>query len=52
MKTVVPETLGLLSGRLDRINRAMQGYVDQGRIPGAITVVARRGEVAHAGCVG
>jgi CubicO group peptidase (beta-lactamase class C family) len=52
MKTVVPETLGLDSERLGRINRAMQGYVDQGKLPGAITIVARRGEIAHAGCVG
>jgi CubicO group peptidase (beta-lactamase class C family) len=52
MKTVVPETLGLDSERLGRINRAMQGYVDQGKLPGAITVVARRGEIAHAECVG
>jgi CubicO group peptidase (beta-lactamase class C family) len=52
MKMAVPETLGLDSGRLGRINRAMQRYVDQGRLPGAITIVARRGEIAHAECVG
>jgi len=52
MEMVVPETLGLDSERLGRINRVMQGYVDQGRLPGAITVVARRGEIAYAECVG
>jgi CubicO group peptidase (beta-lactamase class C family) len=52
MEKVVPETLGLDSERLGRINRAMQGYVDQGRLSGAITIVARRGEIAHAECVG
>jgi CubicO group peptidase (beta-lactamase class C family) len=52
METVVPETLGLDSERLGRINRVMQGYVDQGRLSGAITIVARRGEIAHAECVG
>jgi CubicO group peptidase (beta-lactamase class C family) len=52
VKTVVPEKLGFDSERLDRINRVMQGYVDQGRLPGAITIVARRGEIAHAECVG
>jgi CubicO group peptidase (beta-lactamase class C family) len=30
----------------------MQGYVDQGRLSGAITIVARRGEIAHVECVG
>jgi CubicO group peptidase (beta-lactamase class C family) len=52
MEMVVPETLGLDSERLGRINRAMQGYVDQGRLSGAITIVARRGEIAHVECVG
>jgi len=52
MKTVLPETLGFDSERLGRINEVMQSYVDQGRIPGALTIVARRGEVAHAECVG
>ena len=52
MEKVVPETLGLDSERLGRINRTMQGYVDQGQLSGAITVVARRGEIAHAECVG
>jgi CubicO group peptidase (beta-lactamase class C family) len=52
VKMAVPETLGLDSERLGRINRAMQGYVDQGRLSGAITIVARRGEIAHAECVG
>ena len=52
VKKVVPETLGFDSERLGRISRTMQGYVDQGKLPGAITVVARRGEIAHAECFG
>jgi len=52
MEMAAPETLGLDSERLGRINRTMQGYVDQGRLSGAITIVARRGEIAHAESVG
>jgi CubicO group peptidase (beta-lactamase class C family) len=52
METVVPETVGLSSDRLKRINRAMQANVDRGKLPGLITMVARRGKIAHAECFG
>ena len=40
-----PEKLGLSSGRLARIKTWMQGYVDDGKLPGATTLVARHGKV-------
>jgi CubicO group peptidase (beta-lactamase class C family) len=52
METVTPETVGLSSDRLNRICRAMQAHVDRGKLPGLITIVARRGQIAHAGCFG
>jgi CubicO group peptidase (beta-lactamase class C family) len=52
MNIVTPESVGLSSARLDRIGTATQGYVDQGRPPGLITAVARRGKVAHFECYG
>src|SRR5438067_10941163 len=42
-----PEEVGLSSERLQRINEVVQRYVDSGQITGAVTVVARRGKVAH-----
>jgi len=42
-----PEALGLSSERLQRINLMIQRYMDDGEISGAITMVARRGKVAH-----
>ena len=39
--------LGFSVGRLARITDWMQGYLEAGRLPGAITLVARRGEVAY-----
>src|SRR3954464_804348 len=42
-----PEDVGLSSERLQRINEAVQRYIDSGQITGAVTVVARRGKIAH-----
>ncbi len=47
MQTVKPESVGLSSTRLKRIEAAMQGYIDRGQLAGGITVLMRRGEVAH-----
>jgi CubicO group peptidase (beta-lactamase class C family) len=42
-----PEAVGLSSERLQRINQTIQRYMDGGEISGAITMVSRRGKVAH-----
>jgi len=42
-----PEMVGLSSARLARIGEVMQRYVDEGRLGGAVTLVARGGKVAH-----
>lgn len=42
-----PERLGFDRGRLGRIRDWMQRYVDQGRFPGAATLIARQGEIAY-----
>ena len=42
-----PEALGLSSERLQRINQMIQGYIERAEITGAITMVSRRGKVAH-----
>jgi CubicO group peptidase (beta-lactamase class C family) len=52
MNTVVSDTVGISSARLDRIRTVMQSYVDQGKLPGAVTMIARRGQVVHAECFG
>jgi CubicO group peptidase (beta-lactamase class C family) len=53
MKTTRPETLGLSSERLKRIDQHFhQKYVASGKLPFAMTLVARRGEVAHLGFSG
>ncbi len=42
-----PEDVGLSSERLQRINDVVRQYIDSGQISGAVTVVSRRGHVAH-----
>ncbi len=47
-----PEILGLASTRLARINTHMQRYVDDGKMAGIVTLIARRGQIAHLSCTG
>jgi CubicO group peptidase (beta-lactamase class C family) len=47
-----PEAVGLSSERLARLNAVMKRYVDEGRIAGVVTLVARGGRVAHLEAVG
>lgn len=42
-----PEDVGLSSARLLRINDVVQRYIDAQEVSGAVTVVARKGRVAH-----
>src|SRR5690349_2708399 len=42
-----PEEVGLSSARLENVRRLVQGYVDAGKYPGALSLVARRGKVVH-----
>jgi len=43
----VPEEVGMSSKRLDRIRPIMQAYVDQKKIAGLSTMIARKGKVVH-----
>ena len=47
-----PEDLGFSGKRLERINATMQHYVDEKKLAGVITLVARRGAVVHLGKCG
>ena len=42
-----PDDVGLSAKRLERIGEVIQRAIDADRISGAVTVVARRGQVAH-----
>jgi CubicO group peptidase (beta-lactamase class C family) len=46
-ETVAPESVGLSSERLHRIDELVQRTIDAGEITGAVTLVARDGKVAY-----
>ena len=45
--TGTADEAGLSLDRLSRIHDVMQRYIDGAQISGAVTLVARRGKVAH-----
>ena len=47
-----PEEVGLSSERLARMNKAIHEYVDAGRTPGVVTLIARHGKVVHVDAYG
>jgi CubicO group peptidase (beta-lactamase class C family) len=47
IKVIQPEEVGFSSERLNRITKRMLNYVAQGDTGGIITLVERKGEVAH-----
>ena len=47
-----PEEVGMDSARLDKITQAMQTFVDEGLLSGAVTMAARRNKVIHFESVG
>ena len=49
---VEPEEVGMSSERLDRLSLALESFVDEGRLAGAVTIVVRRGKVAYREGVG
>ena len=44
---VPPEEVGMSSERLDRLSLALESYVDEGRLAGAVTIVVRQGKIAY-----
>ena len=51
MKTT-PEDVGLSAPRLVKIDLLTQRYIDEGKIPGSLTLVARYGKIVHLECQG
>ena len=47
LPTAKPEDVGMSWVRLKRIRPVMQAYVDQEKVAGMITAVARRGKLVH-----
>jgi len=52
LPTVSPESVGISSERLARIDDFFQRFVDDRQIAGAVTLVARHGKIVHHSAVG
>jgi CubicO group peptidase (beta-lactamase class C family) len=42
-----PEDVGMSSERLGRVKEAVQRHIDNGNVPGAVTLVSRNGRIVH-----
>jgi CubicO group peptidase (beta-lactamase class C family) len=49
---VDPAEVGFDAGRLGRIDRHFGRYVDEGLLPGFLSVVSRQGKIAHVASAG
>ena len=47
LSMAAPEDVGMSSERLSRLSDAMQKLVDEGRLAGIVTMVARHGKIIH-----
>ena len=52
LETTAPESAGMSTERLARINTAMQRYIDNKLVAGTVTLVARKGKIVHSSAQG
>jgi CubicO group peptidase (beta-lactamase class C family) len=52
LPTAKPDSVGMSGERLARLDSGMQGLIDQGRLAGAVTIVARHGKVVEFDALG
>jgi len=52
MRIAEAESVGMSSSRLANINHKLREYVDDGKVAGFLTLVARRGDIIHLEAVG
>jgi len=52
IRTTNPKRVGMSEARLERIEPAMQAFVDEQKLAGTLTLVARKGKVVHLEGVG
>ncbi len=50
--TASPQSQGLSAERLSRIRQVIQSEIDANRMPGAVVIVARKGQIVHADTMG
>jgi CubicO group peptidase (beta-lactamase class C family) len=52
LPTASPDQVGMSADRLARISEVLKQEVEQGKLPGAVVMVARKGKIAYADAIG
>src|SRR3954469_21832128 len=52
LPAATPESVGMSGQRLARIGEAFRKEIDQGKLPGAVVLVARKGKLVYSEAVG
>ena len=52
LAVVSPESVGLATDRLERLESGMQAFVDDGKLAGVVTLAARHGKIVHFSAAG
>lgn len=52
LPVVEPAKVGVSAEKLGEIRTVLQGYVDNGNLPGFLTVIARKGQIVHFETIG
>ena len=52
LPAVAPESVGMSAQRLARIAEAFKKEIDQGKLPGAVFLVARKGKLVYSEAIG
>lgn len=52
LQTVTPESVGMSSERLESLDQLNRRYVEEGKLAGAMTMVARHGKTVHVNAAG
>ena len=47
LQSARPESMGVSSGRLERIGQVLRADIERGRLPGAVVAIARRGRLVY-----
>ena len=45
--SIAPEDIGLATAGLNRLSSVMRGEVERKRVPGAVALIARRGQIGY-----
>ena len=51
-QSAAPENADMFSNDLNNLDEALRAFVDQGKVAGLVTLIARDGQIIHQACYG